>query len=444
MNNKIILIVHTTLLSLCMSLLANAQSLPVDAKVLEELQTTILQQQEQLKIQAEQIRLQSERLDAMQLQIRSLQQPEQTTAAPLSPPATAQKKTHATQLMEKPPLLTVFTPDERIKLNFSGQVNRALNVVNDGGGTDLYHVDNNTSNSRIRVIGTGKINEELSVGTRIEVAIAPDISSQVSQTNQTPGTYFDQRWTEVSLTSRSYGKLSMGKGDTASNNTAEVDLSKTDMIQCSSISDIDSALLFREKTGKLTTLKIGDVFNNRDGLSRQSRLRYDTPTLNGFSLAASLVTNQRSDLALYWSGEGNGFKAAGAAAVANPRLADSGLQYDGSLSILQSSTGLNLTLSGGLLERDQLKDAINLYGKIGWIADFTDLGSTAFGVDYTWAENLPSSRDSAWSVGGAIVQSFTKMATELYLQYRLHTLDRTSGPAVDNINVGTVGARIKF
>ena len=120
------------------------------------------------------------------------------------------------------------------------------------------------------------------------------------------------------------------------------------------------------------------------------------------------------------------------------------MQYDGSVSVLHSSTGLNLTLSGGLQERDLLKNAINLYGKIGLIASLTNLGDTALGVDYTWSENLPSSRDSAWSVGGAIVQEFTKIATEVYLQYRAYVLDRRSGPPVDSLNVGTVGAKVKF
>ena len=71
--------------------------------------------------------------------------------------------------------------------------------------------------------------DDLTLGSRIEVAFAPDESSQVSQNNESPGDFINERWAEASLASKSYGKISIGKGDTASNNTAEVELSRTDV-----------------------------------------------------------------------------------------------------------------------------------------------------------------------------------------------------------------------
>ncbi len=411
-----------------------AEPVAFDPQIIKQMQEIIRQQQEQLQRQAEQIKAQSEMLGILQKQMSVLQ-----PSPPPQPSVIAVPGASAPQLM-------VVSGNDRIKLTLSGQVNRAVNVVSDGGGTKLYHVDNNASNSRFRLIGAGKINDELSVGTRIEVAVAPEVSSQVSQTSQNPGTWFDQRWAEVSLASRPYGKLSLGKGDTASNTTAEMDLSGTDVVQYAVVSDIASGMLFREKGGDrpLTTIKVFDVFHDRDGLSRQSRMRYDTPALNGFSLASSLVSNQRSDLALFWNNEGHGIKAAWAFAVSNPNLVDSGLQYDGSFSILHQSTGLNLTLSSGLLEKDAMADTTNLYVKLGWIANLIDLGHTAFGIDYTRSRNLPAENDTAYSVGVAAVQSFTDFATELYLQYRLYSLDRKFDPSVSDLNVATFGARVKF
>ena len=428
------LLLTTTALILAAPFTGRTEPVAVDPQILHQMQVTIRQQQEQLGIQAEQIKAQSELLNNLQKQINAMQQPQAS-----QPSVTTAPKTNASPL-------TISSGNDRIKVTLSGQVDRAVNVVNDGGGTKLYHVDNNASNSRIRIVGTGKINDELSVGTRIEVAVAPDVSTQVSQINETPGTWFDQRWTEVSLTSPTYGKLSLGKGDTASNTTAEMDLSRTDVVQYATILDIAGGMLFRESAGDrpLTTLKISDVFQSRDGLSRQSRLRYDTPSLYGFSLAGSLVTNQRSDLVLFWNGEGYGFRSIGAFAVSNPRLWDSGLQYDGSMSILHIGTGMNLTLSGGLLEKDVNKDATNLYVKLGWIANLFDLGNTAFGIDYTRSENLPASNDRGYSVGAAVVQAFSRFATDLYLQYRMYSLDRRSGPVVSALTVGTFGLRVKF
>jgi len=407
--------------------------------LLQKMQETIQQQQQQLALQAEQLKQQAQKLETLQQQLTTLQQgasPRRPTTSPVAPNS-AEVKASA---------LPVTSGTNKLQLAISGQINRALNIANDGRSTQLYHVDNDTSNSRIRLVGTAGINGDLTLGTRIEVAVAPDESSKVSQSNQAPGDYFNQRWTELSLTSVRYGKLSLGKGDTASNTTAEADLSKTDVVQYSSVADIASGMLFRERQGahQLTALKISDAFKSGDGLSRLSRLRYDTPTLYGFRLAGSVATNQQSDMALFWGGAGYGFKASGAFAVANPKLAASDLLYDGSLSLLHTASGLNLTVSGALLDHLRTNDRTNLYIKLGWIANLTSQGYTAFGADYTRSRHVAAEGDKGYSLGAAVVQSFERLATELYLQYRIYSLDRANGTPVADMRVGTFGARVKF
>lgn len=432
MHKMIMLFLLTVFLLLAQPLFAMAEPESLDQQLLREMQATIRQQQEQLRRQAEQLKVQAEQLDSLQKKMDAL--------------LPAQKPAPATPVVAEAGVvpLTVSSGNERLQLTLSGQLNRAFNMVNDGGSTGYYPVDNNASNSRIRFVGTAKASDDLTLGTRIEVAVAPDESSRISQQTQAYGDYFDQRWAEISLTSRRFGKLALGKGDTASNTTAESDLSRTDVVQYAGVADIAGGMLFRDKSGALTTLRIADVFKSRDGLSRQSRLRYDTPRLYGFSLAGSLVTKQRADLALFWRGEDDGFTATGGAAIANPKESGSGLQYDGSLSVLHQSSGLNLTLSGGLLEKDGRSDETNLYGKLGWIARFTELGHTAFGLDYTRSAHLPAASDRGYSLGAAVVQSFSCYATELYLQYRRYSLERKSGSRVDDLNLGTVGVRVKF
>jgi hypothetical protein len=161
-------------------------------------------------------------------------------------------------------------------------------------------------------------------------------------------------------------------------------------------------------------------------------------------VAGSAISDQRYDAALYWGGQGYGFKAAGAAAFADPNEDDTDFQYDGSFSLLHEDTGLNLTLSAGLLERANQDDARNLYAKAGWLTRFFSFGETAFGVDYTRSLNLPTGRDDGYSVGAAVVQNFEAYGTEIYLLYRLHSLDRDVAPSVQDISVGSIGARVKF
>ena len=341
---------------------------------------------------------------------------------------------------------TVTSGQERIKLSISGQVNRMMSIVDDGDSTRAYFVDNDNSNSRIRLVGTAQATDDLTLGARIEVAVAPDESGKVNQENETTGDFFDQRWAEVSLDSKRYGKVSLGKGDTASNNSAEVDLSRTDVTQYASVGDLAGGMQFRDSNGNLTGIRVSDAFQDEDGLSRQSRLRYDTPTWRGFRLAASAVSDQRWDGSLWWSGSGNGVKAAGAIAVSSPQTSGTDKRYDASFSIMHERTGLNLTLSGGVLERDNGGDGTNRYTKVGWVQRFFSVGETALGIDYSHSENFPADNQDGDSFSIAAVQEFEKFGTELYAIVRRYSLDNDNdnGPNLQDITVGSLGARVKF
>lgn len=408
---------------------AAAEEKTIDPQTVERLERLIREQQQQLEAlqqQVDQLKQTATDAQAQAQEAKSVAQEAKTTA-------------------QAPADKIVTSGQERVKLAISGQVNRAVNVADDGKSTNAYHVDNDVSNSRVRFVGTAKATDDLTIGTRLEAAFAPNESSEVSQNDEESGDFTDQRWAEVSLDSQRFGKLSLGKGDTASNNTAEVDLSRTDVVQYASVADIAGGLFFRENNGDaLTGVRVSDAFKDLDGLSRKTRLRYDTPTFYGFHLAGSLVSDQRYDAALFWGGQGLGFKAAAAAAFADPNEVDTDYQYDGSFSLLHEATGLNLTLSTGLKERDSQGDAQNYYAKAGWLAKLFSVGETAFGLDYNRSINLPTGRDEGYSVGAAMVQQLEEFGTELYLQYRLYSLDRDLEPSVQDINVGTIGARVKF
>ncbi len=435
--------------------IVRAQTIQVDQQVLQQLQETIRQQQHHLQQQADQLQHQADLLRSLQQQVQALQKQATPVPAPPSPGQAA--ITAATPA--KPLPVAVTSGSEAVKLAISGQINRAVLVANDGYNSTLYHVDNSVSNSRFRLVGTAQPSQALTIGTRLEVAVSPDRSSAVSQQNKyLSDTYFDQRWLEISFENKLLGKLSIGKGDTASNTTAEVDLSRTDVVQYASLADMGGGLLFRGKrgtnsyietgkdsSGKPVYLKVSDIFKSYDGLSRQSRLRYDSPSLFGFHLAGSLVSGQRSDIALLWGQEGYGFKMAGAFAVSNPKSDAAGLLYDGSCSLLHQATGLNLTLSGGLQEQDLRQDSTSLYAKLGWLSRLSSLGYTAFGIDYSHTENAAAQGDNGNVIGAAVVQALDKYATELYLLYRAFSVDRggTAG-SVATINMGVFGARVKF
>ncbi len=414
------------LLLLCSPPLSTAEtSGDADAPLLKMLELA-RKQQEQLRIQADQIRERAKVIEELKRQVDAM--------APQDSPS----------LKEAPQ--TVTSVNDRIKLSVSGQINRAVNIVSDGSATRLYHVDNSASGSRFRFVGTAGLNSDFVLGTRLEVGITPDRSSLVSQTDQTPSDFLTVRWADISLESRLLGKLYIGKGDTASKGTAVKDLSRTDVVQYINVGLTGGGLRFRESDAghRITNVKVRDSFKSLDGLGRISRLRYDTPSFMGAFASASVAGNHKSDLGLHWGARGFGLQAAAGAALSNHRTSGSALQYDGSLSVLHVASGLNLTFSGGIQNRKTGKDATNLYAKLGWIANLNRLGYTAFGVDYTNSGNLPATDNRGYSAGAAVVQSFDSLATELYLQYRIYSLKQAIGPRLDDIQITTIGARIKF
>jgi predicted porin len=409
-----------------------------DNEKVQELQQLIEAQQKQLEMQQQQIDAQRQLLLDLQTQIESLADEKETTA---QKPALAEEKKTVQAPVEK----VVTSGQERVKLSVSGHVNRAVNIVDDGKDTDAYFVDNDNSESRVNFVGTAMINDDLTLGSRIELTIAPNKAGSVDQNEQETGDVFEQRWTEVSLDSKRFGKLSLGKGFTASYGMASSDLSGTGVIATSTIVDLAGGMLFRQKSDdSLTDLRVNFAYSDFNGLSRKNRLRYDSPKFLGVHLAGSLVSDERYDAALYWGGQGYGFKAAGAAGVADPNEADSDILYSGSFSILHEDTGLNLSISAGKKEHDSQDDATNIFIKAGWLTRFFDVGKTAFSVDYTRGENIPTEDDEGYSIGVAAVQRFEKYGTELYALYRKYSLDRDVEPEVHDINVVSSGARVKF
>ncbi len=114
--------------------------------------------------------------------------------------------------------------------------------------------------------------------------------------------------------------------------------------------------------------------------------------------------------------------------------------------LLHEATGLNFTFSAGTQDEDNTNDPYSLWGKLGWQTKFWSVGKTSFTVDYGYSKNIYAESYKGESFGIAAVQSFADYGTELYLQFRQYVLDApgSSDQDLDNMNVATVGARVKF
>lgn len=398
---------------------------PVDAQTLDKMQRLIEQQQSQLDTQAKAI-------EDLKKQLQALSKAAQPSAA------TTEKL---------PTLQNVVKPgSDKVDVQLYGQVNRGVMYVDDGNDGDFYNVDNDNSSTRLGINAKTRTGGELEIGARFEVQFESNSSAEVSQkSGSIGGDGFTERHLDFFLQSKRWGKLSIGQGDTASNETSEVDLSGTALAGYSDTDTVAGGMFFFDKaTHSLSPATVGSVFNNMDGLSRRDRLRYDTPEFSGFVLSTSAADTNAEDIALWYRRTFPGFKLAGAVAYANPGSTSVDNQLNGSVSILLDN-GFNATFAAGsqYLRTSGRDDATFNYVKLGYIQKYFDIGPTALSVDYGRHKDVVRNGDEADAYGFQFVQNLTDWRTEFYLVYRNLNLDRT-GEDFEDINAVMGGGRIKF
>jgi hypothetical protein len=123
----------------------------------------------------------------------------------------------------------VASGSDAVKLVISGQVNRALMVVGDGGDTSLLNVDNNASSSRIRAIGEARPIDKVIAGGALEVEFRVNNSFTVSQLDSKSIddiSAFRNRRVEVYFDHEDFGRLWLGQGWTATEFVAEQDATR--------------------------------------------------------------------------------------------------------------------------------------------------------------------------------------------------------------------------
>jgi hypothetical protein len=400
---------------------------------LVNLQQVVNNQQQQLDAQATEIA-------ALKKALASLLNQSEQNKAPLA--ATADKKD-----IEKVQTETmVVSKNPKVDVSLYGQVNRAGLWADNGDSSKVYFVDNSFSSSRMGIDAVAKATETLNVGGKFEYEIISNSSLEVNQDAQDTSASLKIRHVDAFVESKALGKISLGQGSTATDGTAERDLSGTTVVAYSQVQDqAGGQKLYDSTTGILSSSLVKSYIDNMDGLSRRDRIRYDTPIFAGFQLSGSAIESGAYDTALSYSRKFGGITIAAAAGYANSGdLTKWDDQYDGSASILLEN-GLNLTFACGIQEydADDRNDPNYWYTKLGYKVNLFTPGITAFAVDYGMWNDFDQNDNEAQSIGFAFVQDIADWGTELYIAYRLYTLDSEAGD-FDDVNSVMGGARIKF
>ena len=336
-------------------------------------------------------------------------------------------------------VMIIAVPAHALDFSISGQVNRAALYADDGTTAKWFFVDNDNSSTRFRFRGSNDFENGWKVGFLWEVEMQSNASNKVSMENDedTTDVHFDERHMDIWI--EKWGTLRLGQGDTASNGTAEVDLSGTAVAAYSDIGAVGGGFEFRDGDEK-SGITVGASRSNFDGLSRKDRVRYDTPRWAGVFASGSVEQQSQFDIAARYAGDFGWARFAAAGGYANFGTSSDtkDWQFSSSASMF-FDFGLNLTASYAYQDRDNSDDPWNLFGKIG----YQFLEKHAASVQYSRTKNRSDDDDYGDTFGVAYVFTPWK-SVELYGTYYLHMLERDDYDDPDNIHIVMTGARIKF
>lgn len=343
----------------------------------------------------------------------------------------------------------------------SGQISKMYLHFDDGKSTRGAVVDNDNSGSRFRILGSGKVNEAVSVGTALEVEFQDNASNNFTiddanaattagTTDSFGQTAFNQRRMEAFISHKQFGKLSIGQGPSASDGTAETSLSGAGMAAGGGAFFVIGDALVRtssQANDVFGTIKWGDQMSNLDGGSRTDRIRYDSPTFAGFGIAASAISGGAGDVAATYKGKFGGVTVAGAASYLNTNATSTSVDSQWVVSAsAKHDSGLNIRGHYGKAQKSSnaLNDtkAYNISG--GYDASLTSMGTTAFAVGYTVTKDLAANDREAEMIDFGVVQNLKDAGTELYLGVQMMSFDDATAVNYEDATAIFAGTRIKF
>lgn len=404
-----------------------------------ELKKIIMQQQQQIAMQQKQIAEQGSAIKQLQETVRNF-----TVSADGVVENTGSRG-------------FVISQKNNVNVKLYGSINRAVVMVDDGKQDDIKHVDPDICASRFGIEATSQYSDDLLAGAKIECEYQSNPSNVMSMSVDTNNPGFNDRHLDFYLKSKKYGSFYLGQGSTSTDGTAEVDYSNSWLGGLYSYPvDMNAGFTFYNKTaGDYTTTTGSPVsfFDNMDGLGRQDRFRYDSPTFAGFMLSSSTTAEDGYDIALHYEKEFADFKANTAVGYADPGN-DPCKQISGSVSVLHVPSGLSFVSALGYKDYENYSnnEPNYCYFKLAYDKSIFSFGDTAFGLDFgqyndmTHAVNIS---DIGRAYGFGVVQQVDKIHTDLYATYRLLTLDRegsgiASGTDYEDMHSFWAGARYSF
>lgn len=382
---------------------------------------------------------------------------------------------------------TVRKGNRKVSVKISGFVNWAVLAWDDGFEENTYVVNNGNASSRFRFTGDAKISSDWSAGYYIELETR-DLTFSLNQgTDNAPGLVVRQ--SNMFIKSATYGSLRWGLASVVTDDINWQPTTGGTVFYEQGAFHYESAFMVRGTNGGLSTnatigsfcghvaLSSTSCFDNNN---RQNVIRYDSPTIAGFTFAASWGEDDFWDVGLKYKGTAGDFKLAGAIAyvedvdTSNTTGGIEAQQFYLTGGIMHVPTGIWVDANYWTEEYDNvganLPESEAFWIQVGIQQKLNPLGVTKFWGSYTEVEdgfiatsakaggtfninlgggalgNVTDSELTRWGVG--ITQHIDAAAMQLYLLYRHTELDVTTDASgaldVEDFDAVIAGGVIKF
>jgi len=194
---------------------------------------------------------------------------------------------------------TVRKGNRKVSLTVSGWVNQAVFFWDDGSESNAYVGTNGLEQDRFRFTGEAEIAKGWSAGYILEIGINGADSKAFSQDSTGAKNDLTTRKSAWFIKSKEYGKVTVGKFDTATYHLID----NVDTLLTRNVSDYEASVVgigaFVAKSGKTWSSYTGGFQNGSPGQDAlRNIVRYDTPTIAGFTASAAWGEDDQWDIAL--------------------------------------------------------------------------------------------------------------------------------------------------
>ena len=317
--------------------------------------------------------------------------------------------------------------NRKVSLTVSGFVNEAVLFWDDGHRSNAYVVTNETAQDRVRFLGQAQITKDWTAGYLLELGLRGAREDRISQFGPGADNGVSVRHSAWYLSGKDYGKVWVGQTSDAADGITEINLANTNHFSYTNswgntFGDQGSGFYLYRNNGVLSTS------NNRYGQfvaqgaqqtapgegHRFNVVKYETPTVAGFTASAAWGEDDIWNAALRFAGEHSGFKLA------------AGIAYTHSDDVSNSPPGHITTVNRGAGDTDEIGlSASVLHIETGLYASGAYGRLHDAGLDDLYGTNVDENT-SFWTLQAGIERKFFPIGkTTIFGEY--FSLDRGAG-----------------